>query len=98
MSEDTASYQERIQCHQHLLKALTAEMDRRPSPDQPSWHDQSWIANERLALTVAANEWAQSHGRRCLTVQDVERIEGLAVGHVDYASKLALYVMEAICD
>lgn len=56
-----------------------------------------WIERERTTVAVAANEWATSHGGRTVTVEDVERVEVLAVGHVDYARKLALYVAELTC-
>jgi hypothetical protein len=42
------------------------------------------------------NQWAGAHGYRTVTIHDVERVEGRAVGHVDYASKLALYVAELV--
>ena len=56
-----------------------------------------WVAAERLAVAVAANDWAQAHGVDALvTVTDVLDVENRAVGHVDYASKLALYVAERL--
>ena len=59
--------------------------------------DLAWIANEREAVAMAANQWATAHGYDVsVTVADVERIEVCAVGHVDYASKLALYVAEHV--
>lgn len=79
-------------CRQYVLGALTKQMEYRP-------HALDWVVGERLAVAVAANEWAQAHGyERRITVADVERIEGNAVGHIDYASKLALYVAEFIID
>ena len=56
-----------------------------------------WIDNERVALAVAANQWAQAHGLdRRVTVVSVLTIEGRAVGHIDYAEKIALYVAEIL--
>lgn len=56
-----------------------------------------WIERERYLVATAANEWATAHGwdGRC-TVEDVERLEVRAVGHIDYATKLALYVAEFV--
>lgn len=57
----------------------------------------TWIESERLAVAVAANEWAEAHGiTRRITVEDVERVEHMAVGHVDYARKLSLYVGDLV--
>lgn len=79
-------------CRDYVLDALRAEQLKRKSSDD-------WIANERTALAVAANEWAEAHGvGRRITVEDVERIESNAMGHVDYSQKIALYVAEFIMD
>jgi hypothetical protein len=79
-----------LDCRSHVLAALIEAMgERHTSPD--------WIRNERLAVTIAANRWAQAHGYdRHVTVADVEHLEGNAVGHYDYARKLALYVAEFV--
>lgn len=74
-----------------ILEALRAEMSKRADHDD-------WVERERLAVTIAANEWAQANGLQSITVDDVRRVETLAVGHVDYATKLALYVSELIHD
>jgi hypothetical protein len=59
--------------------------------------DTEWIEAERFAVAVAANQWATAHPPAyTVSVEDVERVEQLAVGHVDYASKLALYVAELV--
>ena len=80
-------------CRSYILSHLVQTMEERSRPGV------DWITNERLAVVVAANEWAQANGyERRVTVADVERIEGNAIGHTDYASKLALYVAEFIID
>lgn len=79
-------------CRGFVLAALSAEMDKRSKSD-----GLDWIDNERTAVAVAANQWAASHGRNAtVTTADVERVEVRAVGHVDYARKLALYVAELV--
>lgn len=80
----------RNNCRDYVLDALRAEQLKRKLNDL-------WIADERMALAVAANEWAAAHGvARRITVEDVERIEVTALGHVDYSQKIALYVAEFI--
>jgi hypothetical protein len=80
----------RLACHEHIYKALRAEMDHRAQHED-------WVERERAAVATAAREWAAHAGYdRSVTVEDVERIETSAVGHCDYASKLALYVAELV--
>lgn len=56
-----------------------------------------WVVAERRAITDAANLWAIRHAPlHTVTVDQVEKVEQFAVGHVDYATKLALYVMEMV--
>ena len=71
--------------HQALVKQMT---HRRT--------DKRWVETERMAVALEANKWATAHGWRTVTVDDVERVEVRAVGHVDYATKLALYVAEEV--
>ena len=71
--------------------ALVKEMKKRPKCD-----GLGWIENERDAVADRANRWALTHGRPTITVHDVERVERRAMGHIDYGTKLALYVAELI--
>lgn len=82
-----------MECRDTILDALEKEMEqRRRNPG-------SWIENERCAVHYAASYWIWDHGLgKKITVEDILRIEPRAVGHIDYASKLALYVAEFIYD
>lgn len=81
-----------ISCRDAVLDALVDEMGRRH--DDPGM---GWIERERAAVADAATAWAAVHGIAVgVTPEDVERIETSAVGHFDYASKLALYVAEMV--
>lgn len=81
-----------LACYGYIHRALVAEMAHRGECS-----DLEWVENERVAVTVAANQWALAHQpSNLVTVKDVERVEGMAVGHVDYARKLALYVTELV--
>lgn len=76
-----------------ILEALRQEqLDRRLSPAL------AWIAAERRAVAVKANECAALYGGHTVTVADVERVEARAIGHIDYSLKLALYVTELVRD
>lgn len=80
---------EMLRARDRILRALGDEMKHRAQ-------NRHWVEDERTAVVVAANEWAMAHGLRLLTVDHVEQIETSAVGHIDYAAKLALYVAEAL--
>lgn len=85
-----AAHRSLLSCRDHIYGRLVAQMSKRGS--DPAWEDK-----ERQAVAIAANEWAGAHeGTRAVTVDDVERVEVLAVGHVDYAPMLALYVAELV--
>jgi hypothetical protein len=86
-----ARHEALMSCRGFVLDALCTEMANRSL-----CQDLSWIDLERQAVAMAANRWADAHGFRHVTVADIEHIEVGAVGHVDYASKLALYVAEYV--
>ena len=48
-------------------------------------------------MAEVANRWAPAHdGCQTVTVEWIRRNEGLAVGHVDYAYKIGLYIAEHV--
>ena len=60
---------------------------------------EDWVVNERIAMAVAANDWAAAHDLdRRISVADIERIEHRAMGHVDYSTKMPLYVAELLLE
>lgn len=79
-----------MELRQHVLDALTVEMEKRDGS-----HDLAWVRRERYAMADAANRWLAVEGiDRTVTSADVELLERQAMGHSDYASKVALYVAE----
>lgn len=82
----------RLACRDYVLSALIKAMERRHE-----YMGIEWVSPERMAVAVAANEWATANAPAAtVTVDDVERVEQMAVGHSDYATKLALYVAELV--
>lgn len=74
-----------------IYDALTTEQRHR--------HDrltEEWIEAERKAVHRAAIKSARALGLREPTIEDVMVAETLACGHVDYASKFALAVADAM--
>jgi hypothetical protein len=62
-------------------------------------HLPGWVEKEQVAMAIAANQWAEAHGlERRVTRDDVIRIEQPALGHIDYQSKLCLYLVEWLYD
>jgi hypothetical protein len=78
-------------CRERVLIGLARAME-----DRNTFTGLEWIGRERRAITEAANAWATAHGLPTITVDQVEAVEHMAVGHVDYAEKLALYVSELV--
>jgi len=79
-------------CQETLLAALTKQTDRRGEYD-----DLQWIRAELEVVADAANRWCRNHGiDRTYAWRDIEQIERPALGHVDWARKLCLYVAEHI--
>lgn len=88
---DNAMHTEFLRCRDHLFAALVAEMGKRNNCP-----GLEWIDNEREAIVDSAHAWALPRFLHYVTVDEVEAVESLACGHVDYAQKFALYVAELI--
>ena len=79
-------------CRINLLKHLKEAMSQRNL-----FAGDDWIIWERCQLVYRANSWAKAYDiPELVSLAEVEAVESLAVGHVDYASKLTLYVAELI--
>lgn len=76
----------------HILHALREEMVKRPTMAS----NLNWVEKERWAVVFAANEWALANKFGVVSASDVKHLELLALGHVDYARKLSLYVAERV--
>lgn len=57
---------------------------------------ETWVMRERLTVWTAARDYAQQHGMRVPTIEEVQDAENVAMGHVDYGSKWAYGVTEAM--
>ena len=86
-----SQYDAMLACREHLLAALRTETDQRPQRDCPECFNL-----ELAGVLTAANRWADRHGYQPVTAADVTAADQRAVGYVDWASKLCLYVAEHI--
>lgn len=55
-----------------------------------------WIEQERQAVWLAARDYAQQHGLRVPTIEEIKQFETSAMGHVDYGAKWAHRVAELL--
>lgn len=46
-----------------------------------------WIERERQRVWTTARDCAQMYGLKVLTIEEIQRAENLACGHVDYGAK-----------
>lgn len=53
-----------------------------------------WVFHERETMWQEVNRQRSARGFPPVTLLDIKRVEQLAVGHVDYDSKFALYCAE----
>ena len=74
-----------------LYDAFQAEAEHR---DGRALED--WTRMEREAVWRAARDYAQQHGLRVPTLEDVERAETFACGHADYGTTWAFRVADAM--
>lgn len=55
-----------------------------------------WIAFEQQTMLDAVNRMRAERGRETITLTALLKKESLAVGHIDYSSKFALYCAEMV--
>lgn len=77
--------------HFELAQTLAGEGSKRR--DKPP---EQWIVDERAAMLTVVNVHRARAGKSSLSLVDVERVEGCACGHSDYARKFSLYCAELI--
>lgn len=83
--------------HESLYNRLCAEQKLR---DQHSTSEDpcAWILKEREAMWTEVNKHRNEMGKEALSLEDVERVEQMAVGHFDYTQKFSLYCTELVED
>lgn len=75
--------------HRHIYSAFQKEAKKRDSRSV-----EEWIEAERYAVYQAAIEVAEKYNLPAPTIKDVEKAENQAMGHVDYAKKWAIGVVD----
>jgi hypothetical protein len=75
----------------------TAQEERPQRPDLvdgPDGPECEWAVYERSRMHEAVNAIRAERGLTPLPVEEIARVERLAVGHSDYSSKFAYYCAE----
>jgi hypothetical protein len=69
----------------------TFQNEAKKRPEKPV---EEWILSERKAVWSAARDYAQQHGLRVLSLEEIEAAERYAMGHIDYGAKWAYRIVE----
>lgn len=83
-------YQQWMKCIWELEEALSDKTQQRGKDPEV------WIAAERKVMHQTVNELRSKRNRQPVAIAEIEKAERLAVGHVDYVRKFALYCAEIV--
>lgn len=77
------------------LSRAQEEREQRPDlVDGPEGPECLWAAYERTRMHETVNDIRAERGLPAVPVEDIVRVERLAVGHSDYSRKFAFYCAE----
>lgn len=79
---------------QHMIRHFEKVLAE--AAKQRSQRPEGWIVFEREAMWRATNEERCKLGKQPVPIKALETVEMMAVGHVDYALKYALYCTEMV--
>jgi hypothetical protein len=85
------TYRNVLHCVFHELLCEEAKERDKRSIDE-------WPRLEREAMWKMVNEERANRSKEALPVEDVQRVEQMALGHTDYGTKYALYCTELVED
>lgn len=93
-----AEHDEIMAARARILRVLLTEMALRDS--RPGEVDglPTWVMYERSALRDVVTDIRREHNRQPVTSRDIAALEERAVGHADYAEKLAFYCAQLARD
>jgi hypothetical protein len=80
-----------------LQTAAKTRKDRQnfvTDPCDPRWSTPEWVVFERGQMHAAVNAARAERGLPPVELKAIDRVERYAAGHVDYATKFALYCAE----
>lgn len=74
--------------------ALRNELECQKLVDTADGPELAWVLLERYAMCDEVNQIRLVRGEEPVLLKEIEKLENLATGHVDYASKWTLYCAE----
>ncbi len=80
-----------------LMQGRLLDVLAKESAKRSSYADDGWIYAERRAMLDAVNAELSKARLPPVSIEAIERVERMAVGHSDYGSKFALYCAELAC-
>lgn len=83
-----------LQAHQLLLDVLNEAQNSRSKLSEIQDGEPAWAKFERQTMMNLVNLMRAERGLPKVSLQEIERVERTAAGHVDYSSKFALYCAE----
>ncbi|TYK45095.1 hypothetical protein [Actinomadura decatromicini] len=102
MPESTIALSERLAIRDRLKATLTGaqrQRDRRPDIiDTPHGPECEWVRYERNVMLDAVNAERAELGKPPALINEVESMDRMAAGHVDYTDKFSLYCTELVVD
>lgn len=103
MPETATALRERLAIRDRLKAALTrAQQQREQRPDivatphgpECDW----WVGYERAVMLDAVNAERAELGKPPALITEVEAMDRMAAGHLDYTDKFSLYCTELVVD
>lgn len=102
MAETTTALRERLAIRDRLKVALASAQqhrDQRPGiVDTPHGPECEWVRYERAVMLDAVNAERAELGKPPALITEVETMDRMAAGHVDYTDKFSLYCTELVVD
>ena len=74
-----------------FLRVLNDAQKHRPEKLKRIGDEVEWVIYERKVMLQAVNAVRLQRKRPQISVEELHRVEEMAVGHVDYSQKFALY-------
>lgn len=102
MPETTIALRERLAIRDRLKAILVGaqqQRDQRPDIiDTPHGPECEWARYERRVMLGAVNAERSEFGKPPALITEVESMDRVAAGHVDYTDKFSLYCTELVVD
>lgn len=90
---DQRNIRQFLSIRDYLINALSVQQAKRSQ-----YAGTTWIAAERDLMLRETNECRKGLDKSPLAIEQIMRVERMALGHSDYPKKFALYCAELVLD